>query len=283
VSVRRSNFTERRFASNSELRIQTPEGIVFAYQLAGPISRCMAWGIDFLVITALSRGLSMLCMAAGIFSVDLAMALSVISYFVASIGYGVLTEWAWRGQTVGKRYLRLRVLDAQGLRLQFHQVLMRNLLRFVDLLPICYLLGGVACMTSRSAQRLGDLAANTIVVRNPRHAEPDLDQLLAGKFNSLRQHPHLEARLRQRVTAVEARLAAQALVRRDELEPLARIRVFGELATHFKTLVPFPPEVVEAVPDEQYVANVADILFRTRGTARTSRSTEPAAAAMSGV
>ena len=280
MSVLASSLTDGRFASaSSELRIQTPEGIVFAYQLAGPISRCMAWGIDFLVVSALSKGASMLCLAAGIFSLDLATALAVIAYFVVSIGYGVLTEWSWRGQTVGKRYLRLRVLDAQGLRLQFHQVLMRNLLRFVDLLPICYLFGGVACMTSRSAQRLGDLAANTIVVRNPRHSEPDLDQLLAGKFNSLRQHPHLEARLRQRVTPIEARLALQALVRRDELEPLARIRVFGELAAHFKALVPFPPEAVEAVPDEQYVANVADILFRTRGSARPRSSAELTAGA----
>jgi uncharacterized RDD family membrane protein YckC len=250
---------------NSELRIQTPEGIVFSYPLAGPIVRCFAWGVDFILITALTYGVGTLSLVAGVLSFDFAIALMIVGYFVVSIGYGVTTEWLWRGQTAGKRLMRLRVMDVHGLRLQFHQVLMRNLLRFVDLLPGFYAVGGTACLLSRRAQRLGDLAANTVVVHLPRHAEPDLDQLLAGKFNSLRQHPHLEARLRQRVSPAEARLALQALVRRDELDPAARVKLFAELAEHFRSLVAFPPESVEAMPDEQYVRNTVDILFRTRG------------------
>jgi uncharacterized RDD family membrane protein YckC len=251
---------------NSHLRIRTPEGIVFAYPLAGPIVRCMAWAIDFVVISAISQGVAMLCLLTAAVSFDFAAALITLSYFVVSIGYGVVTEWAWRGQTIGKRMLRLRVMDAQGLRLQFHQVLLRNLLRFVDVLPVSYMVGGCACLLSRKAQRLGDLAASTVVIHHSRYAEPDLDQLLAGKFNSLRQHPHLEARLRQRVSPEETRLALQALVRRDELDPTARVAIFADLADHFKGMVTFPPESVEAMPDEQYVRNVVDILFRTRGT-----------------
>ena len=250
---------------NSELRIRTPEGIAFACQLAGPVARCLAWAVDFLVIVVLARGAALLCALASIISADFANALFVLAYFVLSIGYGVFTEWAWRGQTLGKRLVRLRVMDAQGLRLQFHQILLRNLLRFADLLPGCYLVGGVAMLLSKRAQRLGDLAANTVVVHIPQHAEPDLDQLLAGKFNSLRQFPHLEARLRQRATPEEARLALQSLVRRDDLEPDARVRLFAELAGHFKTLTAFPPEAVEAMPDEQYIRNVVDLLFRPRG------------------
>jgi len=261
---------------NSELRLRTPEGIVFSYQLAGPISRCMAWGIDLVVIGAISTGVGMLCILAGFVSVDFAFALYLIAYFAISIGYGVVTEWAWRGQTVGKRFLRLRVMDAQGLRLQFHQILMRNLLRFADILPGFYLVGGVACLVSKRCQRLGDLAANTVVVHTPKYLEPDLDHLLAGKFNSLRQHPHLEARLRQRASPEEARLALQALVRRDDLDPAARVRLFSELAQHFKEIVTFPPEAVEAMPDEQYIHNVADILFRTRTAAAPSRRIETA-------
>ena len=251
---------------NSELKIQTPEGIVFAYPLAGPIARCMAWGIDFVVILALGQAASYTALLLGIVSMDFAQALMALLYFVISMGYGVATEWAWRGQTVGKRFLRLRVMDADGMRLQFHQVLMRNLLRFADLLPACYLVGGVACLLSRRSQRLGDLAANTIVIHMPLRTEPDLDQLLAGKFNSLRQYPHLEARLRQRVSPEEARLALQALVRRDDLDPAARVRLFEELADHFKSLVAFPAEAVEILPAEQYMRNVVDILFRTRVT-----------------
>lgn len=259
---------------NPTLKIRTPEGIAFSFVLAGPVVRCLAWIVDFLVIVGGTMVLSTLARVAGLISPDIAQALILLGFFVFSIGYGIVLEWAWRGQTVGKRLLRLRVMDAQGLRLQFHQVLLRNLLRFVDSLPpTLYLLGGLASVISRRAQRLGDLAANTVVVYNPKPVEPDLDQLLAGKFNSLRQHPHLEARLRQRVSPDEARLALQALVRRDELEPAARVELFSELAEYFKSLVTFPAESVEAMPDEQYVRNVVDILFRTRAPEKKMETT----------
>lgn len=264
----------------SSLRIRTPEGITFSFQLAGPVVRCLAWIVDFMVVMAISQGVRILGSLAGFISEDLAGAVATIGYFVVSIGYGVATEWAWRGQTVGKRVVGLRVMDAQGLRLQFHQILLRNLLRFADMLPAFYLVGGLACYFSRRAQRLGDLAANTIVVHNTKQLEPDLDQLLSGKFNSLRQYPHLEARLRQRVSAAEARLALQALVRRDELEPAARVTLFSELADHFKAAVTFPPDVIEAMPDEQYIRNVVDILFRTRGGEAKSVAREAAAVAV---
>ena len=248
----------------AELRIRTPEGIVFAHRLAGPLPRCFAWLADAFVVISLSMGVSK---GLGFFrsiNEDIATGLMVVSYFVISTGYHIVLEWFWRGQTLGKRLCKLRVTDAEGLRLSFYQVVMRNLVRFVDLLPGLYLVGGAACLLSRHAQRLGDLAAGTVVVHLPKHAEPDLDQLLAGKFNSLRQHPHLEARLRQRVSPDEARLALQALVRRDELEPAARVTLFADLAAHFKALVTFPADDTESMPDEQYVRNVVDILFRTR-------------------
>jgi hypothetical protein len=165
---------------------------------------------------------------------------------------------------VGKRLLRLRVVDANGLRLQFSQVVLRNLLRFLDALPACYLVGGVTSLLNARAQRLGDLVAGTIVVRNPKTPEPDLDQLLAGKYNSLRDYPHLEARLRQRVSPGEARLALQSLLRRDRLESRARLELFEELAAHFRALVVFPPEAYEGITAEQYVRNVVDVLFRPR-------------------
>ena len=184
---------------SAELKVQTPEGITFSFRLAGPVIRCLAWIVDFLAVAVLSQTVGILGRIAGIISADLAGAAATLGYFGISIGYGVVAEWVWRGQTVGKRLFNLRVIDEQGLRLQFHQVLLRNLLRFVDLLPGFYLVGGVACVLSPRCQRLGDLAANTVVVHHARHVEPDLDQLLAGKYNSLREYPHLEARLRQRV------------------------------------------------------------------------------------
>src|SRR5436190_4255461 len=195
-------------------------------------------------------------------TVGAVQAIGLLAFFVLSIGYSIYFEWMWRGQTLGKRILRLRVMDAEGLRLKFSQVVIRNLLRVVDMIPM-YLVGGLAVVLSRRAQRLGDLAANTVVIRIPKLTEPNLDQLLAGKFNSLRAFPHLAARLRQRVSAEEGSLALQALVRRDLLEPQARLELFAELANHFRAKVAFPTEATDGTTDEQYVRNIVDLLYRS--------------------
>jgi uncharacterized RDD family membrane protein YckC len=265
------------------LLIRTPEGIVFSQLLAGPMSRFLAWLIDLVVVMVLASLLSIALALLHFISFGLAEAATLLVQFVLMIGYGIHCEWFRRGQTVGKRIMRLRVVDAQGLRLKFSQVVIRNLLRFVDMLPLFYLVGGIACVVSRRAQRLGDLAANTVVVRIPKVAEPNLDQLTAGRFNSLRHYPHLEARLRQRVSAQEAALALQALVRRDLLDPPARVELFSQIAEHFRAKVPFPPEAAEGITDEQYVRNIVDSLYRPRrtGTPGASEHAKPEAVATS--
>ena len=251
-------------SKTNTLLIRTPEGVVFSQALAGPVTRFLAWLIDFFCVVVVLIAVNLVIGIFGIFTPDLATAMVLIAFFVLTIGYGIALEWWWRGQTIGKRLFRLRVVDAGGLRLQFHQIVLRNLLRFVDSLPLLYFVGGIASLVSRRAQRLGDLAANTVVIRIPRIAEPDLEQLLTGKFNSLRAHPHLEARLRQRVSPAEAATALQAVTRRDEFEPVARVKLFGELAGHFRAKVDFPAEAVEGIADEQYVRNVVDVLYRPR-------------------
>jgi uncharacterized RDD family membrane protein YckC len=248
-------------ARTNTLVVRTPEGIAFSLLLAGPVTRFLAWFIDLACIIALGMLVGSLLGLVGILDRDLAQAFTILAYFAISIGYGMALEWLWRGQTIGKRLLRLRVMDENGLRLQFSQIVIRNLLRFIDGLPVAYLVGGAACVLSRRAQRLGDFAANTILVRHPRMLEPDLDQLLAGKFNSFRDYPHLAARLRRQVSPAEARLAFQALLRRDELSPLARVELFGAIAGHFRSLLEFPPEATIGLTDEHYVRNVVEILF----------------------
>ena len=254
------------------LQIRTPEGIVFSQQLAGPVTRFLAWAVDLACISALAMALGYLLILLQLVSPGFGAALSAIGYFVISVGYGIACEWMWRGQTVGKRLLRLRVVDVEGMRLQFNQVVTRNLLRFVDSLPGTYLIGGVVCWFNAKCQRLGDIAANTIVIRIPRVTEPDLDQLLTGKFNSLRQYPHLAARLRQNVSPTEAAVALQALLRRDELDPVARVELFAELAGHFRAKVEFPAEATDGIADEQHLRNVVDVLYRTRIESRTDKS-----------
>jgi uncharacterized RDD family membrane protein YckC len=262
----------------SSLQIRTPEGIIFSQLLAGPVTRFLAWLIDLACIGLVLAAMTLALVFLQLLSSNLATAVQVLGYFVVSIGYGIVCEWWWRGQTVGKRVFHLRVVDAEGLRLQFSQVVTRNLIRCVDSLPSFYFVGGIVCWLSPRCQRLGDIAANTIVIRHPRLTEPDLDQLLTGKYNSLRQHPHLAARLRQRVTPAEAALAVQALVRRDEFEPAARVELFADLAAHFRAKVAFPPEAIDGITDEQYLRNVVDVLYRTRTTEKVGTADVPTVA-----
>lgn len=263
-----SDGKERRDTVRGRTRtllIRTPEGIVFSLLLAGPITRFLAWVIDLAVIAGAAGVARSVLGFTGLISVDLSQGLAILAYFIISIGYGITAEWRWRGQTVGKRLLRLRVMDVQGLTLRFSQVVIRNILRFVDSLPLLYAVGGIACLFSRRAQRLGDIAADTIVARIPRTVDPDLKQIFAGKFNSLRDHPHLCSRLRQRTTPEEAAIALQAVMRREEFDPASRVALFQKIGAHFRSLVEFPEETMHGITDEQYVRNVVDVLYRQRG------------------
>lgn len=253
------------------LNVQTPEGITFSLQLAGPVTRFVAWFIDLVVIGFLFMVVNMSLSIIAAVSQDMAMAVSTISFFIISVGYGILAEWYWNGQTVGKKLLRLRVMDIQGLHLQFSQIMIRNLMRFVDSLPATYLVGGTACFVSAKAQRIGDMAANTIVIRNPVVPVPDLALILSDKYNSFRDYPHLAARVRHRVSPAEAAAALQAILRRDRLAAGARIQLFNEIAAHFKERIPFPPEIIHGISDEQYVRNIVDILFNTKAQKASAR------------
>lgn len=248
----------------AELQVRTPEGILFPQLLAGPVVRFFAWLVDWFCIMSLVLMLNRILALLQLLDAGIAAAAITLGYFVISIGYGMLFEWFWRGQTLGKKLFRLRVVDVEGLRLQFNQIVVRNLLRFVDALPAFYFIGGMASWLNPRCQRLGDLAANTIVVRTPEIGEPQLGRVLPDKFNSLRQFPHLAARLRQRVSPTEASLAVQALLRREGLDSQSRVELFAQLAAHFRAKVQFPPEATEGIADEQYLRNLVEVIYRAQ-------------------
>lgn len=259
------------------LTIRTPEGIAFSLPLASPASRMLALVIDLLVIMAASSVISKALQPLVQINPDIVQATGLMLYFAVSLLYGILTEWLWRGQTLGKRMLGLRVIDSAGLRLEPSQIIVRNVLRFVDGLPGLYLVGGIVCVLNSRRQRLGDIAAGTVVIRVADVRRPDLDQVLGSKYNSLAAYRHLSARLRQRVSPELASIALEALIRRDRFDPLARLAVFAELAAHFRSIVEFPAEAVEQLADEQYVRNVVEILFRAAqpAVAASTRSSYP--------
>jgi uncharacterized RDD family membrane protein YckC len=101
-----------------------------------------------------------------------------LGFFFA--GYGALIWLFWllvpllyfsyfestSGQSVGKSLMSIRVVDvATGARIDFARALIRNILRIVDFLPFLYIVGAIIIVATPGHQRLGDLAANTIVVR----------------------------------------------------------------------------------------------------------------------
>jgi uncharacterized RDD family membrane protein YckC len=242
--------------------IRTPEGIEFDLPLAGPFSRMLAFAVDFAAIAAAEALIARLVAPLQLFSADAAQSAITALYFAVSLLYGILMEWFWRGQTIGKRLLGLRVVEASGLRLRPSQIIVRNLLRFVDMLPGLYLVGGISCVLSPRRQRLGDIAAGTIVIRTLHLKEPDVDQVLGRKFNSLAEYRHLAARLRQKVPSRVAHLALETIVRRDTIQPAARLVLFREFGDYLKNVVSYPADIVEQLSDEQYVRNTVDVLFQ---------------------
>lgn len=244
-----------------KLQIRLPEGVLFAIPLAGPVSRCFAFLIDICILSALSTAFEMLTTFIRALHEDVGAGLLIVFYLAAWILYGVLCEYLWFGQTIGKWLMGIRVMDVTGLRLQLHQIVIRNLIRTVDLFPLIGLIGGVSMICTRRLQRLGDLAAGTIVVRQRSSVNSRGSDLIRGRYNSFAQYHLLCAQLRQKVSPEAAAIALEAMRRRDRLEDRARVALFDELAAFFQSLVQFPAEDADQLSSEQYVRNVVEIVY----------------------
>jgi uncharacterized RDD family membrane protein YckC len=246
---------------SSLVEIRTGEGVTFTLPLAGPASRFLALSVDVGVVTAVILCVQSLIGLIPAVPADVKTAVLVIGWFVLNIGYAIALEWAWGGATIGKKLLGIRVADARGFRLTFSQVLIRNLLRPVDSLPVFYLAGGAVMLCGPRMQRLGDIAADTIVLRNTGEPLAALPGNEGRRINSMASHRALAARLRQKADPVASRVALDALRRRDSMESGARVRLFGELAAGFRSLVEFPEESTLHLTDEQYLWNVVEIIY----------------------
>jgi uncharacterized RDD family membrane protein YckC len=155
------------------LDIATPEGVTFSLPLAGPVTRSVACFLDYVAISVAWSTIEVFIQPLAGISLDAGVGLMILLQFVFIETARMIMELLWRGQTVGKRLLGLRVMDESGLKLRPSQVILRNLLRPVDFLPGFYALGGMVSFFSARAQRLGDLAAGTIVVRTVKATPPE--------------------------------------------------------------------------------------------------------------
>ena len=262
------------------LQIQTPEGVAFQLPLASPVTRGIAFLIDFAVIlSVISIANMIMSLFTNLFNTlpvigdvlnDFTVAVRILLFFLIFMLYGAFLEWWWKGRTVGKRIMGLRVVDERGLSLSAGQVVLRNLFRLLDSMPsFFYLIGGISCGLSKRCQRLGDIASGTVVVREISVPQPEIDEILDESDNSFSTLPHLEGRLRQNTGPEDARIALDAVLRRDRLGEANRLVVFREIADHFRQAADFPEEITVGLSDEQYVRNVVDSLFRRTGSRET--------------
>jgi hypothetical protein len=144
--------------------------------------------------------------------------------FVILWVYYPLFEGLWQGRTPGKRAQRLRVVRTDGQPAGFAAIIVRNLIRIVDvsLLPFVAV---ISMLVTRRAQRLGDLAAGTMVIREHQMEAPQPLDLSGAAAQRL---PGLDiARLSER----EYGVIRSFLARRETLAPEARAELATKLAT----------------------------------------------------
>lgn len=158
------------------MTIQTPEHVGFQYTLAGLGTRAMALLLDtairglfilsiFVVLILISQWLPALSPAdLADLSKNWIIAIGILAYGVVDLGYFLIFEALWSGQTPGKRFQKLRVIRIDGQPIGWLESAIRNILRAVDIFSGFYPLGLIVIFLSRRSQRIGDYAAGTVVI-----------------------------------------------------------------------------------------------------------------------
>jgi uncharacterized RDD family membrane protein YckC len=187
--------------SDDILVIETPERVPLHFALASIGNRFIACAIDHTIQMVTLVVLFIIFAIVGDYAnignrVSSApkwvIALMIVMAFVLMSGYFAIFEWLWRGQTPGKRWMKLRVIREDGRPISFFEAAVRNLLRDFDIMPFpFYSVGLISVFSTDRDQRVGDLVAGTVVVREreaeaPAFAEvfssPVSDQALRRSF-----------------------------------------------------------------------------------------------------
>ncbi len=177
--------------TSDQLNIETPEQVDLRFPLAGVGSRFVAVLLDTilqvgiyvvlgLVIYVTSAYKTLDGVAGGSRAEKWLIALFVLANFVLFWGYFVLFETYWKGQTPGKRVMKLRVLKDSGRSITLFEAMARNLLRIVDALPNAYVVGLITMLCNKQNKRLGDYVAGTIVVHERVAEQPFMAGADAG-------------------------------------------------------------------------------------------------------
>jgi uncharacterized RDD family membrane protein YckC len=214
-----------------KLTIETPEQVALEFQLASVGSRFLALAIDSLIEIAAAIVVVLVFVSLGwalSFALDnvglWVAAAALLGLFALYYGYFAVFEVLWQGQTPGKRLIGLRVLAVSGRAARPDEILIRNVLRIIDQVPGIYAVGICAVLLTRRNQRIGDIAAGTVVV----HDRPVED---GGAF----EEPPASGPVRGlKLTDEEAALVEAFLRRRQELDVFVRERRAADIANRLR-------------------------------------------------
>src|SRR6266446_5626370 len=180
-------------ATEDILIIETPERVPLHFALASIGNRFLACAIDH-ALQALTIGLMIIAFTLLANYSSLSDQLSnapkwvyavlIVILFLIVSGYFAFFEWLWNGQTPGKRWLKLRVIREDGRPITFFEAAVRNLLRDFDIMPApFYSVGLISVFVSDKDQRVGDMVAGTVVVREREAEAPAFAQLFASPIS----------------------------------------------------------------------------------------------------
>ncbi len=248
-----------------EATITTPEHVEIRLEPAGAGSRSLAILIDFAITTGL--GLVVLYVAAMVLPGGIALAIYVSASFLLTWGWHVYFEARHAGRSPGKRALRLRVVDARGLPVSLHQALVRNVMRAVDFMPGFYGFAAVATLLDPRRRRLGDLVADTLVIREARPLAWRGQLAAERRYNSLRT-PRVLRLIRHRISLEEREFLLALCVRAEKMTPESRYDLLEEVAAAYRAKLSIDDD--EPISGENFVRDLTAILFGARPAARAA-------------
>lgn len=247
----------------SELTITTPEHVPIRLEPAGAGSRFLAILIDFGIVLAISATIAQLLLT--ILPRGIAAAIHVTANFVLTWGWHVWFETRKQGRTPGKRALKIRVIDARGLPISLYQSLVRNITRVLDFLPVFYGIGAIAVLASPARRRLGDIVADTLVVRDAQPLAYRGTLAAERRHNSLRT-PRVLRLARHRISLEEREFLLTLCLRADRLSPAARYDLMHDVAAEYRHKLGVDEEQISG---ENFVRDLTAVLFHAGSTSKS--------------
>jgi uncharacterized RDD family membrane protein YckC len=234
------------------LVIETPERVPLAFALASIGNRFLAAAIDHSIqYFAIGAVVYIFLTAAGFGSEEggvideiqreapkWLIAIMIFILFLLFSGYFIFFEWLWDGQTPGKRLLKLRVIREDGRPITLWEAIARNLLRVFDatpgfLLPI-YSVGLIVIFLNNRDQRVGDIFAGTVVIRERTDEAPTFDETFSNPiadaaFRRVQKRTEFNANV-SALSAAEIEVVESYLRRRWDLTDRQRIWMAWRIA-----------------------------------------------------